>query len=64
MGRVVKVESRKLIITYTVKNDTKAIPKMKFLERSPRDVVILFSEKEFSLNSGEYFSNVLKDYKC
>ena len=59
LGRLIKVSARKLTIAYTNKVSSKAIPTMRFVERSPRDVVILFTENELFVNSGEYFSNAL-----
>ena len=59
LGKVTDVNSRRLIITYSIKTDRNSIPKMKFVERSPRDVVILFSEGELYQNSREYFSELL-----
>jgi hypothetical protein len=58
LGRVVSVEPRKVSIAYTTKLDPKSIPVLKFLERSPRDVVIVLSEKEMAVNSSEYFTSI------
>jgi hypothetical protein len=63
LGRVVTVQPRKVSIAYTIKTEAKAIPVLKFLDRSPRDVVIVLSENELAVNSGEYFTSAQKS-KC
>ena len=64
IGRVLKVENRKVSIMYSNKSKVDAIPTMRFLERSPRDIVILFSEKELMVNSSEYFGSVISNKDC
>ena len=59
LGRVLKSDTRKLSIMYSKKASSQSIPIMRFVERSPRDTVILFSENELFVNSSDYFSNVL-----
>ena len=61
VGRVVKVEPRKVSIMYSLKTDEKKVPTMKFVTRSYRDIVILLSEDEIYPNSREYFDNIIKD---
>ena len=61
LGRVVEVDSRNVRIMYSLKSDVKAIPTMKFLKRSFRDVVIIFSEHEIYQNSEEYFGSVINE---
>ena len=60
LGRVVKTTDRNAMIMYTLKSDSKAIPTMKFLTRSLRDIVILLSEKDIYLNSNDYFKSVVE----
>ena len=61
LGRVVKTSDRNATIMYSLKKDPKAIPTMKFLSRSLRDIVILFSETDIYQNSKSYFESVIKN---
>ena len=60
LGKVIKSEMRKVTIKYSNKVSKNSIPTMRFVERSPRDIVILFSEKDVLVNSEKYFSNLLE----
>ena len=62
LGRVVQVDQRNAQIMYSLKTDKKSIPTMKFLKRSFRDVVIIFSEAEIYQNSEEYFGSVINEF--
>ena len=60
LGRIVKIEGSRITIDYrniTKDSDTSSL----FVERSPRDVKILFHENEVAVNSVQYFNNLLSN---
>ena len=59
LGRVVSTTPTRSRIMYPAKSQRLEIPKMKFLERSHRDVVILAGEDDPDLNSEEYFQQII-----
>ena len=66
LGKVTAVSESKVTVMYAAKAKKDKIPKMKMVVRSPRDVSILFSEKELLVNSSDYFTQILekKKNKC
>ena len=55
LGKVITAAPTKCKIMYPGKVDRSQVPTRKFLERSHRDVVILFSENDPAVNSNDYF---------
>ena len=58
LGRVVEVSVRKVKISFPVKSVPGKLPKMKFIERSPRDISIISAADDINLNSWEYFEKI------
>ena len=59
LGRIVEASDRKVRITYAGKPNKSGITKMITLERNPRDVSILFSVGDFTINTQDHFNNVV-----
>ena len=58
LGKVVEVMQRKVRIQFTRREGNSAISKLHNLERSIRDISILFSSEEFLINTSEHFHEV------
>ena len=58
LGRVVEASARKVKITFLGRISKSGESKMHTLERSPRDVSILFSTGEFTINTQDHFNHV------
>ena len=58
LGRVVKISGTRVTIDYKNVSKNSDASSM-YVERSPRDVKIIFSENELAFNSIEYFNNLL-----
>ena len=59
LGRVIDVTPTRVKIMYPGKSERLQILKSKFVDRSPRDVVILASENDPDLNSEAYYKEVI-----
>ena len=59
LGRVINTTPREITIRYTTRSNPKAQPTYNTVKRSPRQVVIVFSENDVPVNSNEYFKAVL-----
>ena len=59
LGRVIDVTPSRVKIMYPGKAERLQIPKSKFVERLPRDVVILASENDPDLNSETYYKEII-----
>ena len=60
-GRVVEVTARNVKITYLSKSSKSGKPIMHQLDRNPRDVSILFSVGDFSINTQDHFNHVINN---
>ena len=60
IGRIVEAEQRSVTIMYATRLKPNAMPTMSTVKRSPRQVVIIFSENELRPNSSEYFAQFSK----
>ena len=58
LGRVVEVSVRKVKISFPMKSVPGKLPKMKTIERSPRDISIISAADDVNLNSWEYFEKI------
>ena len=59
IGRIVEVKHRSVTIRYASRLKPNALATMNTVTRSPRQVVIVFSENELNVNSSEYFAQTL-----
>ena len=60
LGRVIEIDGHRIKIDYRniVRNSD---AQSKFVTRSPRDLKIIFSESEFSIQDSNYYDKILKD---
>ena len=54
IARILEVQERKVKLLYTRRKNQEDIPVLKILERSHRDISIILSQDEISINSDEY----------
>ena len=58
LGKVVSVSSRKVTVSFSGRQSKSAVASMRTLERSMRDVSILFSADEFRINTNDHFNEI------
>ena len=56
-----ETDGRKAKVVYMNKSSREAIPTMKIVTRSHRDIVPILSKEEVALNSTEYLSKAFKN---
>ena len=61
LGRVIEVSERKVKLIFLSKTSKSGKPIMHQLERNPRDVSILFSVGDFSINTQDHFNHVINN---